>query len=146
MIRAPLSVRRALVDRWISSLRPLCTVINRRIDALGLGDPRVNVGPVYMDGYKFDDRQDRIRRGAVWFVDGVNTGFHVDFQSGKTVYEAWSGDRRVSIAVTGKTSEATLDRDLRAALLTAGLDHIAHLTAREHVLPVTRRSSAPLKK
>ncbi len=137
------AARKALVDRWIASLSPLTAVIATRVGALGLGEPRVNVGPLYMDPARFDDRRDRIRRGAVWFVGGVNTGFHVDFLSGETHYEAWTGERRVSISVRGKITEATLDRDLRAALLTAGLNHV-HVT--QEVLPVTRRAGATLEK
>ncbi len=145
MIRTRMSTRRARIDRWIARLTPLCEVINERVATLGLGMPDMQVGPLYVERAP-KESTDCIRRGADWFIKGHNTGFHVDFSPAMTTYEAWTAERRGTIAAKGKTTAATLDRDLRAALLTAGLNHLAGVsTAREQVLPVTPRARQPLE-
>lgn len=124
----PEATRRAKAARWIASLNPLLQVFNAKVDQLGLGEPRLNNGPAFLPGKRFEDLAgDRIRRGAVWFVGGRNCGFHVDFcANGQTHIEAWTGgDRRSSTWICGSVTEGSLKRDLTVCLVAAGLTDLA---------------------
>ncbi len=126
--------RRTLIDRWIASLTPLCEVINRRANAIGV--PAVNVGPTPIG-------PDRIRRGAVWFVDGQNVGFHVDFLKHGAEFSAWAPDRRITLSTHGKLTQALVERDL--AVVTEAVGLVARPgVIQEQVVPVTRRQRQPL--
>jgi len=120
--------RRAKALRWVASLSPMFDVISMKIPMLGLGEPRLEVGPTLLPREHFEDQGgDRIRRGAVWFVGGRNCGFHVDFCSnGSTHIEAWTGgDRKTSTWITGDVTEISLKRDLTVCLVAAGLTDLA---------------------
>lgn len=108
-------------------MNPFFEVINVKISCLGLGAPRLEVGPTLMPAAHFDDcGGDRIRRGAVWFVGGRNCGFHVDFCASSMHIEAWTGgDRRTSTWITGDVSELSLKKDLTVCLVAAGLTGLA---------------------
>lgn len=124
----PLASRRARVTRWIISLHPLLKVVNSKAWRMGLGDPRVESGPALMPRKHFEDQAgDRIRKGAVWFINGANCGFHVDFCANGSVHiEAWQGnERRISTWICGEVSEKTLKRDLTLCLAAAGLTDLA---------------------
>ncbi len=113
--------RRAAAERWIISLTPFLKVITTKVKNLKLGEPRVNVGPRLIPK-EVPSGQDKIRRGAVWFIDARNVGFHVDFYKAGLHIEAWSGkDRRVSVWLAGEFTETTLKKDLNAALAAAGI-------------------------
>lgn len=121
-------VRRARVTRWVTSLTPLINVIGFKAQHLGLGEPRLEVGPSFLPRSQFEDQAgDRIRKGAVWFVSGRNCGFHVDFcESGRTHIEAWTGgDRSTSTWIAGSVTEASLKKDLSVCLVAAGLTDLA---------------------
>lgn len=121
MIPSP-SSRRAMVDRWIVSLRPLFTIVAAGAAGLGLGTPTLEVGPSFLKKSNAFDA-DRVRRGSVWWIKGVgNVGFHVDFSKGGVRIEAWTGkDRHASVWISGKITEDTLARDLKVVLIAAGL-------------------------
>lgn len=122
MIPRP-SSRRAAIDRWIVSLNPMFEVIQARVRQLGIGEPRLQVGPTMIHSSRDDSS---IRRGAVWFVDGKNTGFHVDFKADGVGIQAWcGGERRASLWVAGKVTEGTLKRDLKTVLAAAGLSDLS---------------------
>lgn len=121
------------MTRWVSALTPLITVIGLKAEQLGLGKPRLEVGPCFLPRNQFEDQAgDRIRKGAVWFVGGRNCGFHVDFcESSRTHIEAWTGgDRRTSTWIAGSVTEISLKRDLSVCLVAAGLTDLART---EHV-------------
>lgn len=120
--------RRAKAVRWIITLNPLICVIETKMDKVGLGEPRLEVGPCWMPREHFTDSGgDRIRKGAVWFVTGRNCGFHVDFcVNGQLHIEAWIGaDRRTSSWISGAVSESSLNKDLGMCLAAAGLTDLA---------------------
>lgn len=120
--------RRAKAVRWTISLNPLICVIENKTKKVGLGEPRLSVGPSWMPRRHFDDYAgDRIRKGAVWFVTGRNCGFHVDFcANGQLHIEAWVGaDRRISSWISGSVTERSLKRDLGLCLAAAGLTDLA---------------------
>jgi hypothetical protein len=120
--------RRAKAVRWIISLNPMLGVIDKKMEKVGLGKPRLEVGPSWMPREHFEDSGgDRIRKGAVWFVTGRNCGFHVDFCSnGQLHIEAWVGaDRRVSSWISGAVSETSLKKDLGLCMAAAGLTDLA---------------------
>jgi len=120
------SSKRVRVDRWIASLTPLFDIINEKIQLLHLGSPDASVGPAFMRKELFDDGGDRIRKGAVWWVQGKNCGFHVDFFAGGIEIAAWTGrDRRTSTWISGKVTEPTLRRDLTVCFVAAGLTDLA---------------------
>lgn len=119
------STRRSRIDRWIVSLHPMFTVIQDRVKALKLGDPRVSYGPTFMTRDS-PAATDKVRRGAVWFIGGIQTGFHVDFHLSGLHIEAWSGkDRRVSVWIAGTYTEQSLKKDLNLALAASGLTELA---------------------
>lgn len=123
-----LASRRARVTRWIISLNPLLKVVNSKAWRMGLGDPRVESGPGLLPGKHFEDLGgDRIRKGAVWFINGANCGFHVDFCANGSVHiEAWQGgERRISSWISGDVTEESLRRDLTLCLAAAGLSDLA---------------------
>lgn len=112
----------------MAALNPMFCVIATKCARLGLGDPRLEVGPTFMPREHFEDMAgNRIRKGAVWFVGGRNCGFHVDFCSnGQTHIEAWTGgDRRTSTWISGDVSEMSLKKDLTVCLVAAGLTDLA---------------------
>jgi len=114
--------------RWIIALNPYLDVVNAKTAKLGLGEPRLQVGPAYLPRERFEDSGgDRIRKGAVWFVGGRNCGFHVDFcANGYTHIEAWvGGDRRISSWISGSSTENSLKKDLGVCLAAAGLTDLA---------------------
>lgn len=119
--------RRARATRWVASLTPLTNVVAETMTSLGLGKPRLEVGPTYMPRKQFEDcGGDRIRRGAVWFVEGRNCGFHVDFCMDRIHIEAWTGSsRRTSTWIVGNVSELSLKQDLTVSLVAAGLTDLA---------------------
>lgn len=120
--------RRAKAVRWIISLNPMMSVIEKKMEKVGLGEPRLEVGPSWMPREYFEDSGgDRIRKGAVWFVTGRNCGFHVDFcATGQLHIEAWVGaDRRVSSWISGAVSETSLKKDLGLCMAAAGLTDLA---------------------
>lgn len=120
--------RRSKAVRWIISLNPMLCVIETKMAKIGLGQPRLEVGPSLMLREHFEDHAgDRIRKGAVWFVTGRNCGFHVDFcANGQMHIEAWVGaDRRISSWISGSVSEASLKKDLTLCLAAAGLTDLA---------------------
>lgn len=124
----PEAARRAKASRWIASLTPLLNVFNTKVAQLGLGTPRIESGPAFLPGKRFEDLAgDRIRRGAVWFVAARNCGFHVDFcANGATHIEAWTGgDRVISTWINGKVTEQSLKKDLTVCLVAAGLTDLA---------------------
>lgn len=124
----PEASRRAKAARWIISLTPLLNVCTAKVTQLGLGEPRLDPGPTFLPGKRFEDLAgDRIRRAAVWFVGGRNCGFHVDFcANGVTHIEAWvGGDRRTSTWISGSVTEASLKKDLTVSLVAAGLTDLA---------------------
>lgn len=120
--------RRAKATRWIIALHPLIKVISSKAWRMGLGEPRLESGPCLLPRKHFDDQAgDRIRKGAVWFINGANCGFHVDFcANGQMHIEAWQGaERRVSVWISGNVSEESLKRDLTLCLAAAGLSDLA---------------------
>ncbi len=118
--------RRTAIDRWIIGLTPLFAVVTERTEALCLGEPSASFGPSLMGKHLFDGRGDRIRKGAVWWIEGKNCGFHVDFLRQGIRVEAWIGtERRVSADLVGKVSEASLTRDLTVCMEAAGLTDLA---------------------
>lgn len=120
--------RRAKATRWIVSLNPMFTVINSRMERLGLGAPRVETGPTFLPRSRFEDvAGDRIRRGAVWVVGDRSCGFHVDFCAENRIHiEAWTGgERRTSTWISGDVTESSLRRDLGVCLVAAGLTDLA---------------------
>lgn len=130
------SGRRATADRWIASLQPMFDVIVTRTRKLKLGAPRLEVGPTYIT----KESGDRIRKGAVWFIGGKNTGFHVDFLPAGIHIEAWQGkERHASVWISGKVTEATLRKDLNVVLIAAGLPDLARTEeVRRHLFPTTK--------
>lgn len=122
------SARRTAVDRWIASLNPMFQVIQKKMLALKLGEPRLSYGPTSM----IKDNgpgPDTIRRGAIWFLSGTQAGFHVDFHKHGLQIEAWSGkDRRVCVWAAGEYTEQSLKKDLTLALAAAGLTDLARTT------------------
>jgi hypothetical protein len=119
------SARRTSIDRWIASLKPMFVVIADRTERLRLGKPRVDVGPALITRDAAHDK-DRIRRGAVWFIDGQNTGFHVEFMRTGFHVKAWHGkERKVDLWVTGKATQTSLNKDLSVVLVAAGLTTLA---------------------
>lgn len=120
--------RRAKAVRWIIALNPMLNVIDTKMGKVGLGEPRLAVGPAWMPREHFEDNAgDRIRKGAVWFVTGRNCGFHVDFCAGGQLHiEAWVGaDRRISSWISGSVTESSLKKDLTLCLAAAGLTDLA---------------------
>lgn len=123
--------RRARIDRWIASLTPYFDVISLKARSLRLGEPRIEGGPTYLDVDKPGDtlvrpRLPRIRKSVVWFIDGANVGFHVDFYLAGIHIEAWTGkDRHASLWIAGKVSEKSLKKDLTTVLASAGLNDLA---------------------
>lgn len=120
--------RRAKATRWIVSLNPMFVIINKRMERLGLGTPRVETGPTFLPRSRFHDHAgDRIRRGAIWYVGERNCGFHVDFCAENRIHiEAWTGgERHTSTWISGDVSEASLNRDLAVCLVAAGLTDLA---------------------
>lgn len=120
--------RRAKAVRWIITLNPMLVVIDTKMSKIGLGEPRLAVGPAWMPREHFEDHAgDRIRKGAVWFVTGRNCGFHVDFcANGQMHIEAWVGaDRRISSWISGSITESSLKKDLTLCLAAAGLTDLA---------------------
>lgn len=111
--------RRAAIERRILGLRPCMGAIEERLARLRT--PRVTLGPTFLDGARFPDGRERIRRGAIWFVDGVRTGFHVDFLSDGVLIEAYSSERRMCLELTGKITPEGLRRELGLVLGGAGL-------------------------
>lgn len=110
------------MDRWIASLTPFFDVINTKTSMLGLGEPGMKVGPTLMS----EGGGARIRKGAVWWINDRNCGFHVDFFSGGIHIEAWTGrDRKTSTWISGKVTGATLKRDLTVCLVAAGLTDLS---------------------
>lgn len=130
--------------RWIISLNPFMDIINSKMNKLGLGKPRLEVGPSWMPRERFEDSGgDRVRKGAVWFVGGRNCGFHVDFcASGQLHIEAWiGGDRRISTWISGDVTETTLKKDLGVCLAAAGLTDLARTEeVRDHLFSRTARN------
>lgn len=121
--------RRARIDRWIISLTPCFDVINQKVKTLKLGEPRLELGPTFMPRGESSCGTERIRRGAVWYLHGVQTGFHVDFHSAGLHIEAWSGkDRTVSLWVAGAYTEESLKKDLSVTLAASGLTDLARTT------------------
>lgn len=112
-------------------------VITKKIVGLKLGDPRLEVGPTLI---KKQLSGDRIRKGAVWFLAGKNTGFHVDFLPSGVHIEAWQGkERHASVWISGKVTEATLGKDLSVVLVAAGLPDLARTEeVRRHLFPTTK--------
>ncbi len=126
--------RRTNADRWIVSLNPFFRVITSKIKAADLGHPRVEVGPTYIHK-EIPSGQDFIRRGAVWFVSGLNVGFHVDFYPSGVHIEAWQGkERRVSVWIAGEYTERTLGRDLSVSMVAAGLTDLARTAEVRNVI------------
>lgn len=122
MIALP-TTRRTAVDRWIASLNPMLDVVQARIQQLGLGAPRINVGPRFVKSD--EEAADRIRTGATWHINGKHTGFTVDFLINGIRIRAWNGrERSIEMWATGKITEGSLTRDLKLALDGAGLTHI----------------------
>lgn len=124
----PEAARRNRAVRWIVSLDPLLQVCVRRAKRLGLGEPRLESGPTFLPRRYFEDLAgDRIRKGAVWFINSVNCGFHVDFCANKMTHiEAWQGgERRVSCWISGEMTEQVLNRELSLCLAAAGLTDLA---------------------
>lgn len=122
------TTRRAKAVRWIINLNPLICVIDTKMQKVGLGEPRLEVGPCWMPREHFEDTGgDRVRKGAVWFVTGRNCGFHVDFCSnGQLHIEAWVGaDRRISSWISGAVTENSLKKDLGLCMAAAGLTDLA---------------------
>lgn len=114
--------RRAKVDRWIASLTPFFDVIAAKQKMLSIGEPGLTVGPTLMH----DGPGPCIRKGAVWWINDRNCGFHVDFYSGGIHIEAWTGrDRKTSTSISGKVTESTLKKDLTVCLVAAGLTDLA---------------------
>lgn len=126
--------RRGAVDRWIISLSPMFSVINNKVKNLKLGEPRLEVGPTLMHK-DIPTGQNKIRRGAIWFISGRQVGFHVDFYPSGLHIEAWSGkERRVSVWIAGEFTESTLKRDLSVSLVAAGLTDLAQTDEVRHLL------------
>lgn len=124
--------RRAKATRWIVSLNPMFAVITYKMNALGLGKPRLETGPTFLPRSRFEDAAgDRIRKGAVWMVGDRNCGFHVDFCDQNRIHiEAWTGgERRTSTWISGDVSESSLKRDLTVCLVAAGLTDLARTEA-----------------
>ena len=123
------AARRARADQWIITLNPLIKVITAKVAKLGLGEPRLAVGPTYLPRRYFEDLAgDRIRKGAVWFIKGHgNCGFHVDFcANAMTHIEGWiSAERRISSWISGQVSETSLKKDLTLCVAAAGLLDLA---------------------
>lgn len=133
MISRP-SARRTRIDRWIVSLNPMFEVITTKVRNLKLGEPRLQYGPTFM-AKDTTTQPERIRRGAVWFLGGTQTGFHVDFMTNGLHIEAWSGkDRRVSVWVAGDYTEATLKKDLTLVLAASGLTDLARTSEVRNIL------------
>jgi hypothetical protein len=115
-------------SRWIDALDPLLQVCARRAKRLGLGKPSLEAGPTFLSQKRFEDLAgDRIRKGAVWFINKANCGFHVDFCANKMTHiEAWQGgERRVSCWISGEMTEQILSRELSLCLAAAGLPDLA---------------------
>lgn len=112
-------------------------IISTKVAGLKLGDPRLEVGPTLI---KKTLGADRIRKGAVWFLAGKNTGFHVDFLPAGIHIEAWQGkERHASVWISGKVTEATLRKDLNVVLIAAGLPDLARTEeVRRHLFPTTK--------
>lgn len=120
--------RRALIERWIESLTPFFAVMHDKAMALRLGKPRLEAGPTYLDVDNPGDRfgKGRIRKNCIWFINGANVGFHVDFYPAGIHIEAWTGaDRHASVWISGKTTEKSLKKDLTMVLAAAGLNDLA---------------------
>lgn len=120
--------RRAVIDRWITSLTPYFEVIHDKAMSLRLGQPRLEGPPTYLDIDNPGDRfgKGRIRKNAIWFINGANVGFHVDFYPAGIHIEAWTGkDRHASVWISGKVTEKSLKRDLTMVLAAAGLNDLA---------------------
>lgn len=118
--------RRIAADRRIVALGRFLAVIDSKVTTLKLPEP-CQVGPTFMSKKFPGATETWIRRGAVWFVSGLNVGFHVDFYSTGLHIEAWSGkDRRVSVWIAGEYTEATLKRDLTVSMVAAGLTDLTH--------------------
>lgn len=116
--------RRIKATRWIIALNPMFRVISTKMERLGLGEPSLETGPGLLAGTRFDDLAgDRIRKGAVWFINNQNCGFHVDFcTNGQTHIEAWTGAaRRTSLWICGDVTDSSLKRDLTLCMAAAGL-------------------------
>lgn len=118
------SARRASIDRWIIGLTPLVNLVSASIASLGLGEPRVSVGPSFMGKHLFDAGGDRIRKGAVWWINGMNCGFHVDFLRQGLIIESWTGNKKIR-AVHRATEQSSLAHDLRLCLDLSGLAELA---------------------
>lgn len=120
-------------------MQPLFDVISTKVVTLKLGEPRLEVGPTYITK-DFASSGDRIRKGAVWWIAGKNTGFHVDFLSAGVHIEAWQGkERHASVWISGKVTEATLRKDLSVVLVAAGLTDLARTeSVRERLFPATK--------
>jgi len=118
------SSRRATADQikdWIATQRPLVEVVDAIIPALGLGEPRIVVGP------KFYPRESgllpaHLRRGAVWFVGRpvTNTGFRVEFYGPRLRISAWGQNRTCTIDSTD-VEPGSFAKDLWVALQVARL-------------------------
>lgn len=103
-------------------------VITAKTKRLRLGEPRLTSGPTLLkkDFFPSGSGGDRIRKGAVWFFDGRNVGFHVDFLATGVHIEAWqTKERHASVWIYGKVSEATLKKDLTIVLAAAGLTDLS---------------------
>ncbi len=122
------STRRAATDRLIVSLQPMFDVISARTQRLRLGEPRITSGPMVMrrEHFDFGTGGDRVRKGAVWFINGQNTGFHVDFFPQGLCIEAWQGrERHVKVSIAGKVTEDLLGKELALVFAAAGLTDLA---------------------
>lgn len=110
-------------------------VIQKKVTGLKLGEPQLSFGPMSMVTSAPEPGLDKIRRGAVWFISGTQSGFHVDFHKNGLHIEAWSGkDRRVGIWVAGEYTEGSLRKDLTLALVAAGLTELARTTEVRDIL------------
>lgn len=120
LFRGKAAARKSAIEEWVDSFTHLYAAVDEAMADLDvlLGEPRFEYGPAYVRGRCGEPA--RVRIGAMWVIDDVNTGFSVTFTGLAVELEAHHGARRIT-ARTGITDRDTLGRDLRLAFSFVGL-------------------------